>query len=241
MLRNLSSVNGRPSRPTRSWRKRTGPGESRRTATAVASISGQESRIPTDESRTSTARLRRSLQGWTEKPSLKIRYEGRSAPTAILPVIRSYSASCSRTTIPARRHWSSSSIGRRARRSSIATASTSTCSRCASPSSVAGRPAADEPLPACSRDGVTGRGADAGRAGSGSRTSAAVALSSSASAASSAASSAALLGGGGRNSVDAAASVAGFGTARRPTSARRGSFSSSSVSTRRSGRSPTTA
>src|SRR4051794_1438813 len=64
MVRNFHTSNGRRSRPRRSWRKKTGPRESRRTAIATTANSGARRSSPTPAPARSTARLHAYQSGW---------------------------------------------------------------------------------------------------------------------------------------------------------------------------------
>ena len=69
MLRNFSIVNSRPCRPTRRWRNRIGPGESRRIAIAVTAKTGASRVSRAADAVTSKARLiRRDGAGDLEPP-----------------------------------------------------------------------------------------------------------------------------------------------------------------------------
>jgi len=62
MLRSLIMVNGRPFSPIRTWRKKTGPGESSLMAMAATKMAGAETTRPSSAPAISIARLTRRFQ-----------------------------------------------------------------------------------------------------------------------------------------------------------------------------------
>ena len=89
IVRNLSSRKRRPARPTRSWTKRTGPGESRRIAIAIAPMTGASTTRPTSATARLSARPSHNARRGVRKSWEKMRLDGVSASMAIFPVSRS--------------------------------------------------------------------------------------------------------------------------------------------------------
>ena len=122
MLRNFSTWNFLPFKPTRSWRKNTGAPKpsSHQIARTVSNMKGQENMSNRKLAAISDQRLASMEAGLRLKPSVKLMEPGVAKSTSILPASRSKNVTRSYTSTPLSRHWNSSSMGNVSRLSSSA-------------------------------------------------------------------------------------------------------------------------